>query len=66
MKVTIEISHGKDKWGYVYKPQIQENIDTLRIVESKNLVSPAQAVSIEDTISILEGIQEKLPKRWNK
>ncbi|MCK5603313.1 hypothetical protein KAR91_15625 [Candidatus Pacearchaeota archaeon] len=60
MILTIELSAGPRGQKSVTKNEIQKNIDALqRAVDGKMMCS--DDLSIMDTISILEGIQNKLP-----
>lgn len=59
MLVTIEI---KSKKGTPKKQDIQKNIDALERVLISNTTSAHDTVLILDTLSILKGIQKKLPE----
>lgn len=60
MHVTIRLNSGTHEKDYVDKSHIQKNIDAVqRAIDGK--LQARDFVLLMDTISILEGIQEKLP-----
>ena len=61
MMVTIELRTGPRGSEFVTKSDIQRNIDSLRRVRDGK-GTPKDIVTVNDTISILEGIKEKLYK----
>jgi hypothetical protein len=63
MTVTIEIRQGRYHDPEVYKEDMQKNIDALnRAIKGTPLC--ADDILLLDTLSIIEGIQKKLPFRY--
>lgn len=62
MKIEIEIKAGPDGRDHVVKADIKKNMSALsRAIEDKQLAG--DFVLLTDTLSILEGIHDKLPIR---
>lgn len=62
MTVTIEIRHGAQHSDQVYQEDVQVNIDALkRAIDRKPKCN--DDVFLLDTLSIIESIQKKLPRR---
>lgn len=64
MLVQVLLRKGPDGSEAVTKSDMQKNINSLvRAIKGEEL-TPHDLISLNDTKSILEGIQKNLPKSW--